>query len=71
MLGDLSTAPISYHYHPYQLIDVTYVTLGASGLWLGTRTGVGGTAILASCFSAAAQDSMDNRLTFYEGNEIT
>ena len=27
--------------------DVTDVTLGASGLWLGTRTGVGGTDTLA------------------------
>ena len=30
--------------------DVTEVTLGTSGLWLGTRTGVGGTTTLTeSC----------------------
>ena len=28
-------------------IEVTEVTLGASGLWLGTRTGAAGTATLA------------------------
>ena len=27
-------------------IDVSEVTLGASGIWLGTRTGAGGTATL-------------------------
>ena len=27
--------------------DVTDATLGASGVWLGTRTGAGGTATLA------------------------
>ena len=27
--------------------DVIEVTLGASGLWLGTRTGAGGTATLS------------------------
>ena len=31
--------------------DVTDATLGASGLWLGTRTGAGGTATLTErCF---------------------
>ena len=30
--------------------DVTDVTLGASGLWLGTRTGAGGTATLTKRF---------------------
>ena len=30
--------------------DVTDVTLGASGLWLGTRAGAGGTATPASSF---------------------
>ena len=30
--------------------DVTDVTLGASGLWLGTRTGASGTATLAKRF---------------------
>ena len=31
-------------------IDVTDATLGASGLWLGTRTGAGGTATLTESF---------------------
>ena len=30
--------------------DVTDATLGASGLWLGTRTGAGGTATLTKSF---------------------
>ena len=30
--------------------DVTDATLGASGLWLGTRTGAGGTATLTESF---------------------
>ena len=30
--------------------DVTDATLGASGLWLGTRTGAGGTATLTERF---------------------
>ena len=36
---------------PNYLADVT---LGASGLWLGTRTGAGGTATLAYNFFFAA-----------------
>ena len=40
MPGDLCRSP--YH----KLTDVTDVTLGASGLWLGTRTGADGTATL-------------------------
>ena len=40
--------PVLSHYRPYHEVTyVTEVTLGASGLWLGTRTGDGGTAILA------------------------
>ena len=32
--------PISPHYHPFHyLTDMTDVTLGASGHWIGTRTG--------------------------------
>ena len=31
----------------YQLTEVTDVSLGRSGLWLGTLTGAGGTATLA------------------------
>ena len=30
--------------------DLTDETLGASGLWLGTRTGAGGTATLTESF---------------------
>ena len=30
--------------------DVTDATLGASGVWLGTRTGAGGTATLTESF---------------------
>ena len=40
---------------------MTDVTLAASGLWLGTRTGAGGTATLTACFFlAAAHGSMGN-----------
>ena len=42
--------------------DVTYTTLGASGLWLGTRAGAGGTAKLTESFLATAYSSLDNRL---------
>ena len=41
--------------------DVTDATLGASGLWLGTLTGAGGTATLRGLFWASARDSIDNR----------
>ena len=40
--------------------DVTDATLGASGLWLGTRTKAG-TATLTESFLAAAHGYMDNR----------
>ena len=41
--------------------DVTDATLGARGLWLGTRTGAGGTTTLTeSFFLAAAHGSMGN-----------
>ena len=42
--------------------DVTDATLGASGLWLGTRTGAGGTATLTESFLAAVHGSMDSRI---------
>ena len=43
-----SVHSVSFHYHPYHYpTDVTDVTLGTSGLWLGTRAGAGGTATLA------------------------
>ena len=47
MPGDLCTAPriISLSYLSLAT-DMTDVTLGASGLWLGNRTGAGGTAPL-------------------------
>jgi hypothetical protein len=51
MPGDLCTAPRIISLSP--LLLATYVTdaiLGASGLWLGTRTGAGGTATLAESF---------------------
>jgi hypothetical protein len=48
MLGDLCTAPRIISLSPLPLAtDMTDATLGASGLWLGTQTGAGGTATLA------------------------
>ena len=47
MAGDLCTAPRIILLSSLSLAtDVTDATLGASGLWLGTRTGGGGTATL-------------------------
>ena len=44
MPGDLCTAPRIISLSPLSLAtDVTDATLGVSGLWLGTRTGAGGT----------------------------
>ena len=63
----LCTAPRIISLSPLSLAtDVTDATLGASGLWLGTRTGTGDTATLTkSFFLAAAPGSMDNRyITF-------
>ena len=51
MSGDLCTAPRIISLSPLSLAnDVTDATLGASGLWLGTRTGAGGTATLTESF---------------------
>jgi hypothetical protein len=51
MPGDLCTAPGIIPLSPLSLAnDVTDVTLGASGLWLETRTGAGGTATLTKSF---------------------
>ena len=51
MPGDLCTAPRIISLSPLSLAtDVTDATLGASGLWLGTRTGAGGTATLTESF---------------------
>ena len=51
MPGDLRTAPRIISLSPLSLAtDVTDATLGASDLWLGTRTGAGGTATLTETF---------------------
>jgi hypothetical protein len=51
MPGDLYTAPRIISLSPLSLgTDVTDATLGANGLWLGTRTGAGGTATLIESF---------------------
>ena len=51
MPGDLCTAPRIISLSPLSLAtDLTDETLGASGLWLGTRTGAGGTATLTKSF---------------------
>ena len=48
MPGDMHTASGITSLSPLALaVDVTDMTLGASGLWLGTRTGDGGSATLA------------------------
>ena len=48
MPRDLCTAPGIISLSRLSLAtDVTDSTLGASGLWLGTRTGAGGTVTLA------------------------
>jgi hypothetical protein len=47
MPGDRCTTPGIISLSPLSLAtDVTEATLGASGLWLGTRTGVGVTFTL-------------------------
>ena len=51
MPGNLCTAPSIISLLPLSLvIDVTDATLGASGLWIGTRTGAGGIATLTESF---------------------
>ena len=51
MPGDLCTASRIISLSLLSLAtDVTGATLGASGLWLGTRTGAGGTATLTQRF---------------------
>ena len=51
MPGDLGTTPGIISLSPLSLeTDVTYVTLGASDLWLGTRTGAGDIATLTESF---------------------
>ena len=51
MPGDLCTAPRNISLSTLSLAsDVAEVTLEASGLWLGTRTGAGGTATVTESF---------------------
>ena len=51
MPGDVCTAPRIISLSLLSLAtDVTDGTLGASGLWLGTRTGAGVTATLTESF---------------------
>ena len=51
MPGNLCTAPGIISLSPLSLAtDVTDPTLGATDLWLGTRTGAGGTATLTKTF---------------------
>ena len=51
MPRDLCTTPRIISLSPFSLAtDVTDATLGASGSWLGTRTGAGGTATLGWSF---------------------
>ena len=51
MPGDLCTAPWIISLSLLSLAtNVTVATLEASGLWLGTRTGGGGTATIAKVF---------------------
>ena len=51
MPGDLCIAPGIISLSPLSLAtDVTDATLGASALWLGTRTGAGATASLTESF---------------------
>ena len=46
--GDMCTAPRIISLSPFSLATgLTDATLGASGLWIGTRTGVGGITTLA------------------------
>ena len=61
--GDLCTASRIISLSPLSLAtDGTDATLGASGFWLGTRTGASGTTTLTeSFFLTAAHDSMVNR----------
>jgi hypothetical protein len=61
MPGYLCTAPEIISLSPLSLAtDVTDVSLGASGLWPGIRTGADGTDTLAQSFLSAAHRSMDS-----------
>ena len=50
---------------PSLATDVTDATLRASDLWLGIRTGAGGTATLAWRFYAAPYGSVEDRLSIH------
>ena len=64
MPGDLCTAQdIIKLSRSHGLTDVTDVTPGASGLYLGTWAGAGDTTTLKD-FLAAAHGSMDTRISF-------
>ena len=62
MPGDLCTVPRIISLSLLSLAtDVSDAILGASGLWLGTRRGAGGTATLTKSFLATSHGYMDNR----------
>ena len=72
MPGDLYKAPRIISLSPLSLwTNITDASLGASGLWLGTRTGAGGPATLTeSFFLAAAYGSMDNTLKYIDVKKV-
>ena len=63
MPGDLCTAPRITLLSPLSATDVTDATLGASGHWLGTRTGAGGTASTMAPWTAGLTDEECNDYT--------
>ena len=64
MPGDLCTAPRIISLSSLsRATDVTDATLGARGIWLGTRTGAGSTATLVqNFFGRSPRGSIDNRV---------
>ena len=54
--------PVSFYCHPYH--QLTDVPLEASGLWIETRTGAGGTATLVRSFFDRNSWSMNSRVQF-------
>jgi hypothetical protein len=73
MPGDLFTGPGIISLSLLSLAtDLTDVTLGASGLWLGTRTGAVGTATLATIleqFQVFSSDSLEHGYLKYGGHK--
>ena len=53
------------------IIEVTDMTLGTSGLWLGTLTEANGTTTLVQSFLASAHGFMDNRSIIIEVTNMT